>query len=693
MSGNASLVALSSIVYSLDDYGLLKQTLIAKIGEKVESDAEIFKKAQQLAGAKSDVINKSSSIKAVSTLCGCTEEKQNYFVLNAVSDNKKFDAFESYIETIAKRILELPDIDDLDIFYDNLDSLLSIHGHCLPSYGDAPLYDFLKLTSAFAVALKINSQQSSKKTSPFLLIQGDFFGIQRFIFSASPEHNKKMAQILRGKSAGVSILMELCAIRLVESLGLSPASVIRCSAGKLLLLAPNTDEIIVKLCEAKKDIEQWFLSNFFGEFGIILSFVEADELEFSTNKESTKNTKSLMSKALAEQELSKTKKFDINNMENAVFDDYLNMVSYNGLCPACERRAKVKSGELCSVCGAFQKLGSKLADANQKFIWIIKNSDKDTFAPFGYEVVYQKPSDTKIVRCWDVELPNKDGNIWHSIARRTFKAYIPYAQTFDDLANAAEGKDALIALKADIDNLGDLFANKINKDGIASFARISALSREINHFFTHHISYLLSYANEKYKNIYTIFAGGDDLFLIGPWDAVLDFVKTLKKEFDKYFEAKKTNMSFSAGLVMFKSGVPVPHVAHAAEKALENAKDFEGKGAICVFGETVKFEHYDLLCDISKELSVAVEDFKLKTNYLRTILEYCELSKDAESNIYATKWKSHFRYSSSRNVLEGLKAESKNAAEKFVSSLGAAIEYYKTALKIPIFQLLYKKKG
>ena len=29
--------------------------------------------------------------------------------------------------------------------------------------------------------------------------------------------------------------------------------------------------------------------------------------------------------------------------------------------------------------------------------------------------------------------------------------------------------------------------------------------------------------SEEFKDIYTVFAGGDDLFLIGPWNKIVDF--------------------------------------------------------------------------------------------------------------------------------------------------------------------------
>ena len=93
-----------------------------------------------------------------------------------------------------------------------------------------------------------------------------------------------------------------------------------------------------------------------------------------------------------------------------------------------------------------------------------------------------------------------------------------------------KGFEALGILKADVDNLGTIFSFGIKNKTIS---KVASLSRQLNYFFSLYLPYLLK-NNKKYKNIYTVFAGGDDLFLIGPWNIIIDFSKELNEEFRLY---------------------------------------------------------------------------------------------------------------------------------------------------------------
>ena len=96
---------------------------------------------------------------------------------------------------------------------------------------------------------------------------------------------------------------------------------------------------------------------------------------------------------------------------------------------------------------------------------------------------------------------------------------------FADIADKAEGKHNLAMLKADVDNLGYIFSSGMGKR--ISLSRYAALSRMQNFYFSASINYSLKM---KYRNLYVVFSGGDDLCLIGPWNEVLDYVAELQDE-------------------------------------------------------------------------------------------------------------------------------------------------------------------
>ncbi|HAS03251.1 MAG TPA: hypothetical protein DCR57_05850 [Pasteurella multocida] len=103
-----------------------------------------------------------------------------------------------------------------DLWLDHFDTAYQCFTNAIPSataFGTKPevsLYDHSKTTAALATALwrwheekgltdidqinQLRNKESSWKENKFLLIQGDFFGIQDFIFSGGSDTNKAAAK-------------------------------------------------------------------------------------------------------------------------------------------------------------------------------------------------------------------------------------------------------------------------------------------------------------------------------------------------------------------------------------------------------------------------------------------------------------------------------------------------------------------
>src|SRR5699024_767501 len=102
----------------------------------------------------------------------------------------------------------------------------------------------------------------------FLLIQGDFFGIQEFIFADGSQTRKNAVRMLRGRSFQVSLFTELAALRILDALELPSTSQITNAAGKFLIVAPNTADVQQKISDLSKEFDEWFLEHSFGLAGI-----------------------------------------------------------------------------------------------------------------------------------------------------------------------------------------------------------------------------------------------------------------------------------------------------------------------------------------------------------------------------------------------------------------------------------------
>ncbi|MBF4102231.1 hypothetical protein INT80_01790 [Gallibacterium anatis] len=97
---------------------------------------------------------------------------------------------------------------------------------------------------------------------------------------------------------------------------------------------------------------------------------------------------------------------------------------------------------------------------------------------------------------------------------------------------------------------------------------MAALSRQMNQFFS---LWLPAYCVEHQQNMYTVFAGGDDFFLIGPWYSTQKLAFAMQQNFARYV-AKNPEIHFSSGMVMTKVGTPVHRLGEMAEEALKKRK-------------------------------------------------------------------------------------------------------------------------
>ena len=320
---------------------------------------------------------------------------------------------------------------------------------------------------------------------------------------------------------------------------------------------------------------------------------------------------------------------------------------------------------------------------------IFTNSREDT-KEFGYPVKL-----LQIHRFWDFSLPkNTNSTIWNGYARRYINAYVPFDDegkivTFEDIQARDEGQKALMTLKGDVDNLGMIFQKGIQP---ANIAKMAALSRQMNQFFS---LWLPAYCAEQSQNMYTVFAGGDDFFLIGPWYSTQKVAHAMQQAFARYV-AENPEIHFSVGMVMSKSGIPVPRLGDLAEEALEKSKKIDvGKNAVTIFNRSVKWEDWQSLCNLEQEIHRLAEIYNISTSYLYSLIRLCEQAADTK-NIESTMWRSRFYYKTVRYVLDKIKKEEdrKDALKALSETLGEnGIELYKINFSIPLFNYFYKKRN
>ena len=197
---------------------------------------------------------------------------------------------------------------------------------------------------------------------------------------------------------------------------------------------------------------------------------------------------------------------------------------------------------------------------------------------------------------------------------RAFTAGMP--KTFahlavDSLSLAANGKPRghpmLAVLKADVDRLGFVFSRGLGKK--LSVGRYATLSRQLDLFFRGYLTNLLANPPAEqpdFANIYTVYAGGDDLLLVGPWRTVFNFAGYLQKAFSRYV-AENEDVTISASLAVMRHSFPLAQAVARADELLDRAKH-AGRNRIGVFNTILQWPDFEQAIDDSKWLDRAIND-------------------------------------------------------------------------------------
>jgi CRISPR-associated protein Csm1 len=665
-----------------------------------------------------------------------------------------WDEFVTSIDEIPK-----PHRKNASLWLDHFETLWGTYTHCIPSpVKHVSLFDYSKATVALATALwrfhqdaetldasELASGLDKKKV---VLIQGDFYGIQEFIFASGGKTNRKAAKLLRGRSFYVSLLTECAALKILDALGLPSTSQIINAAGKFMIVAPNTDATIEKLESIQGEYNQWFLDKTWGQSGIGLAWQKASCNDFSYD-----SYQALITQLHHQLDTAKYHRLDLCNSSTPVFEGYLDSFDTDkGVCVIDGRSPATGEQKDNNWMGLLAKdqidCGHYIVDERLKRLLITsevldRQKKRLQLDIFGYHISFTKEeaesgmfgefaSKGKLLRAWDFSLPDSaTDSLWNGYARRNINSYVPvfdetsamenergkYAnckeedfeygavKSFGHLAcedrkeegdNHWQGISALMSLKGDIDNLGLMFQQGFTQP---SFLKMATLSRQINAFFAIYLPWLCS-SNKDFQNTYTVFAGGDDFFMIGPWNSQIKLARQLRNDFRRYV-ADNSQVHFSVGLTMTKPGIPIHHLARSSEAALENAKGHnpdnvtpDPKNAVSCFDKVMTWDKFIDLQKREHGLDTFKQDYDLSTGYVYGLLNLVDMkaSGKPEDSI----WHSYFAYRTRRLLERNRKLDETQRRSQYeylakeISSDG--IQAHGDNYKVALFTHLYKHR-
>ena len=213
--------------------------------------------------------------------------------------------------------------------------------------------------------------------------------------------------------------------------------------------------------------------------------------------------------------------------------------------------------------------------------------------------------------------------------------------TFEELSQRSRGDPRLAVLKADVDDMGLRVGEVANID--PSHRLLHSFSRDLHTFFGDRIQEMTS---NRWPLIYTLYAGGDDLLMIGPWNVVLDFVGEVMREFQAGPACDYGCLTFSAGIALTPYRVPIRHSVERAEELLESAKGRPGKNRCAALGGDWTWERHGEIIHHGKMIAESVSSNGVARGLLHRLLKLVEASEPGERELRAVRWS----YQIARNV-------------------------------------------
>ncbi|HHW86640.1 MAG TPA: type III-A CRISPR-associated protein Cas10/Csm1 [Chloroflexi bacterium] len=170
---------------------------------------------------------------------------------------------------------------------------------------------------------------------------------------------------------------------------------------------------------------------------------------------------------------------------------------------------------------------------------------------------------------------------------------------FSVLEHWSHGIQRLGVLRMDVDNLGALFQEGLGKQ--ATLSRVAMLSFAISLYFEGWVAKLAEAVNQATRRppeqggrLYAIYAGGDDLFFVGSWDAVVELAVAVRRDLTRY-AAEHPGIHASGGIALVGGKYPLYQAARDAGDAEEQAKSLR-------WWDGVKWQRKDAICFLNEPL-------------------------------------------------------------------------------------------
>ncbi|MEM4257258.1 MAG: type III-A CRISPR-associated protein Cas10/Csm1 [Candidatus Diapherotrites archaeon] len=459
--------------------------------------------------------------------------------------------------------------------------------------------------------------------------------------SFKSEDQKGYTKRSRGRSFFIQILTELTIQLLLKRLNLTRTSIVMSAGGHFYLIAPNTTQnkqiIETTYCEINE-----FLISTTDKLNLTLESVEADKNSFKPE-----NLQELLATINKKSELKKFERLFNEKMYENIFEK-----EFEGKeCKSCGfKEISYKNKDLCEMCSLAENIGQiynedilfliteKEAKNQNNVIQLLKrrpfqdlgditivpynNNSKELLPKKGFvycfaDYQYITKEYSKNKKLFSFELLKKIEDLDISIDFNFKPSGEPLELEKMAKIDGKENTAKLAHFKMDVDNLG-----KIIKKA-KTISQISTISDQLLLFFSKKVSELV----DK-KSTYTVFIGGDDLYLISRYDKMLSESKKIVEEFQNFYN---NQITVSGGMNILHHAFPMNVAIEIAQEEIDKAKNYSTeKNSISFLEKQVNWSDWFEVLEFAEKLKSS----KISTNQIYRLMKLLEKNQNKSRKIH-----------------------------------------------------------
>lgn len=585
--------------------------------------------------------------------------REHFFPTNAAPEQ---DALQHQLSGLKTKLQEAGDNDEkILLALEQYGCTLAVNS----AFHEISLFDFIRLTAGIADCM--TSEGNDKRL--LSIINCRISGIQKYLYDIV---SKKASRNLKGRSFYLQLVVDSILLALQRELGLSKYQVVYNSGGAFTLIAPGTESTKLKLDSFQRDISlrlyERYQTKLFVEMKMSTPFEVGhaySQVYTELNQELQKQRRHRLDTflkqesrfeelftpsdlgglqqrdAITNEEFSalEQKAFDTIQYKGDELGKAVTFLDWNEDSKVPDRNTAVKRSTDEQI-----RLGRELTNAG---CWVISNES----------IHSQLPKKTLEVNVLDLpgvfhyfpdDKPHLNGKSQAILLNKVDAAdpFVLYGgntvpinhsdarpKTFDELAECPGSLKRLGFLRMDVDNLGASIAKSAD-----SIARHSAISRSLDWFFKGYLNTLRQSEQLYHEQIVILYSGGDDLFILGRWDAVLEFAFLIHDEFKKWV-CHNPVLTISGGLAIVPDKFPTIQAARLAKEAEETAKK-GSKNAFCLFERHLKWDQdVRLIRDLKILLSSALKDDLINSSFLQKAQTHAAGKEDQQQFGKTERWR------------------------------------------------------